>query len=111
MEITEETVNDVSVVMLKQRIDSATAKVFEERLQEILEKTQGRLIIDFAQLNYISSAGLRVLLMAAKTMNAKKLTLLLCGMKPEIYEVFEVSGFTKILTIVEDRDAALALAA
>lgn len=110
MEISEETVNHVSVVTPKQRIDSATAKVFEERLQEILDNTQGHLIIDFAQLNYISSAGLRVLLMAAKTMNAKKRTLLLCGMKPEIHEVFEVSGFTKILTIVADKDAALAAA-
>ena len=56
------------------------------------------LVFDLANLTYISSAGLRVLLSAQKAMN-KKGTMVLRNVKPEIMEIFEITGFSSILTI------------
>lgn len=70
-----------------------------------------RVVIDFAALDYISSAGLRVVLMTAKRAKQGKGTLVLCGLQPHVKEVFEISGFLKILEVAPDRLAALAQAA
>lgn len=110
MEIVQETRDNAVILKLQRRIDSATAKAFEERLMPVVNGAEAAVILDFQDLDYISSAGLRVILMAAKAAKARQRKLLLCGMKPNIHEVFAVSGFTKILTIVESCEAALAAA-
>lgn len=108
MEIDQETAGETVVMTPKRRVDSMTAKVFEERLMQAVNGSGGSIVVDFRELEYISSAGLRVVLMAAKTCKAKARKFLLCGMSPNILDVFKVSGFLKILTVVDDRNAALA---
>lgn len=110
MEIEQEDHGAAIVVKPKQRVDSMTAKVFEEHLMKAVNGGGGSLVVDFAELDYISSAGLRVVLMAAKSCKAKTRKFILCGMKPNILDVFKVSGFLKILTVVETRETALAAA-
>lgn len=108
MEIREETVGEATILVPLARVDSSTAKAFEARVLAVVNTpTALKIIIDFTELNYISSAGLRVVLVGAKmTRGARKFAL--CGMKPHIREVFDVSGFAKILSIYPDRAAALA---
>lgn len=107
VEIKQEEVGGVMVLAPLARVDSNTAGEFEKVLVSVLQKGKTRLVIDFDQLEYISSAGLRVVLIGAKTCKAKSGKLVLCSMKSHIREVFDVSGFTKILNIVADREAAL----
>ncbi len=57
------------------------------------------LIVDFSRLDFISSSGMRVLLMAAKTLNASDGKLVLCEMQDHIHEVFLISGFDQIIPI------------
>lgn len=108
MEIKDETIGDARVLVPVARVDSATAKAFEARVLQTVQTGAAKIIIDFAEMEYISSAGLRVVLVGAKMTRAPR-KFVLCGMKPHIREVFDVSGFSKILNIQADRAAALAI--
>ncbi|MCA1907221.1 MAG: STAS domain-containing protein [Magnetospirillum sp.] len=106
MEIREEEVDGSMVLVPVARVDSATAKAFEGRVLAAVNTSATKIIIDFSELDYISSAGLRVVLVGAKMTRAPR-KFALCGMKPHIREIFDVSGFARILTILPDRAAAL----
>ena len=83
-------------VAVEGRLDTMTAPQLEEEFKNSLEGVED-LVLDFSKLDYISSAGLRVLLSAQKQMNkVGKMTL--TGVSPEIMEIFEVTGFSDILT-------------
>lgn len=84
-------------VALTGRLDTTTAPQLEATLKESLDGIS-ELVLDFAALDYISSAGLRVLLASQKTMN-KQGSMLICNVNDEIKEVFEITGFSDILTI------------
>lgn len=102
------TANDIHTLTLSGRLDSATSSEFEKTVQGIFATPGCRVVMDFASLEYISSAGLRVILMAAKRAKQGDGRLLLCGLLPHVREVFELSGFLKIIEVVADRDAAIA---
>ena len=85
-------------VKLDGRLDTNTAPQFETELKNSLNGVTD-LTLDFSALDYISSAGLRVLLSAQKQMNAQKGTMTVCGVNEIVKEIFEVTGFTDILTI------------
>jgi anti-sigma B factor antagonist len=79
------------------RLDTITSPQFESELRADMNAVTD-LVFDLANLTYISSAGLRVLLSAQKAMN-KKGTMVLRNVRPEIMEIFEITGFSSILTI------------
>lgn len=79
------------------RMDTLTAPELEKVLKMELGDAS-ELIIDFADLDYISSAGLRVLLSAQKVMNRQG-SMVIRNVKPEVMDIFEVTGFSDILTI------------
>lgn len=82
---------------LEGRLDTITSPELEEELKASLEDAQA-LVLDFEKLEYISSAGLRVLLSAQKTM-AKRGEMKLTHVNETVMEIFEVTGFADILTI------------
>ena len=92
----EKTANNLSIA-LEGRLDTTTAPeletVFADELGDVTE-----LVLDMNNLEYISSAGLRVLLMAQKTMNSKG-TMVIRNVCENVREVFEITGFSDILTI------------
>lgn len=108
MEIKVETFGEATVLVPVARVDSATAKAFEATVLQAVNAGAARIILDFSELDYISSAGLRVVLVGAKMTRAPR-KFVLCGMKPQIREVFDVSGFAKILSIQPDRATAAAI--
>ncbi len=89
--------NTALTMALEGRLDTTTAPQFEEALKENLPGIT-ELTLDFANLAYISSAGLRLVLAAQKTMN-KQGTMVICHVNEVIMNVFEVTGFVDILTI------------
>lgn len=99
--------NGIVIAHLEGRIDSSVAKEFEQNFLVLANKPKGKLIADFSQLAYISSAGLRVLLMAAKEIKNQNGAMILCSMNAGIKEVFTVSGFGKILNIQPSLEDAL----
>lgn len=90
------------------RLDASTSPAFEQEMLDALDRAPRGLVMDFSALLYVSSAGLRVVLLAAKKAKAAGGLFVLCGLKPTIAEVFKVSGFLSILTVEPDRAAALA---
>ncbi len=89
--------NEKATLKISGRLDTQTAPEFEKALDEI-DETCKKLILDMAELEYISSAGLRVILKAQKFMNTKG-SMKLIGVNESVMEVFEITGFLDILTI------------
>lgn len=110
MEVREDSVGGVTVLVVQGRVDSTTALALGEQLTGALASPQKRLIVDLAGVDYLSSAGLRVLLLAAKQVDQIHGKLVLHGLNSRVQEVFETSGFTSFLTICANRDEALVLA-
>ncbi|WP_027203971.1 STAS domain-containing protein [Butyrivibrio fibrisolvens] len=97
MVITKTRNGDELTVALEGRLDTTTAPELDDMLKEELGDVK-KLSFDFAKLEYISSAGLRVLLISQKAMN-KQGSMVIKNVNEEINEIFEVTGFTDILTI------------
>jgi len=97
MEITKQLSGTKLTVALEGRLDTTTAPQFEAELKTSLDGVT-ELVLDFEKLAYVSSAGLRVILSAQKTMN-KQGSMTICHVSPDIMEVFEITGFSDILTI------------
>ena len=103
MEIKIDKENKFTIVQLIGRLDSNTSLSLEKKLLELLEKNEDNLLIDCTHLNYISSSGLRVFLVAAKLLETKKQKLNFCCMKDFIKEVFDIAGFSTLFNIYTSR--------
>ncbi|MFO1058392.1 MAG: STAS domain-containing protein [Dongiaceae bacterium] len=110
MEIAEETQGTTLVVRPAGRLDRTTSPELERLLLARIEGGAARLLIDFAGIEYVSSAGLRVVLVAGKRVKAANGALALCSLRPAIREVFDISGFATLFPIHPDAAAALAAA-
>ncbi len=88
------------------RLDSATSGEFERSLDGIFGVDAARAVMDLKGLDYISSAGLRVVLMIAKRIKQANGRMIICGLQPNVRQVFEISGFLKILDVADDLGAA-----
>ena len=98
MNIYSETNDTTLTLTLVGRLDTTTASQLEAELRNSLEGIK-RLELDFAEVDYVSSAGLRVLLSAEKTMQ-KQGELVLKNVPEAVMEVLEITGFVDILTII-----------
>lgn len=107
MEIEKEQHQDISVFKIKGRLDSKTSPDFEEKINESSIGGVKNMIFDFKDLEYISSAGLRVILKATKEMKRTSGLIVLCSMQDYVREVFEIAGFDTFLPIEETIDDAL----
>lgn len=90
------------------RMDALTSQGFEDECARCLEAGDTRIVADLSGLAYISSAGLRSILSAAKKLKAAGGDLAFCGLTGIVAEVFAVSGFAKLLPLYATRDEALA---
>ncbi len=86
-----------AVISIEGRLDTVTAPELEKYIGEIIDGIS-ELVLDFAKLEYISSAGLRVLLATEKTM-AKQGKMVIKNVNDTINEIFEITGFSSVLTI------------
>ena len=98
LKINKKEENGKVIYVLEGRLDTVTAPDLEKEFKDSLDSVED-LTLDFEKLEYISSAGLRVLLSAQKTMN-KQGKMELTHVGETIMEIFEVTGFSDILTIV-----------
>ena len=81
------------------RIDGVNARDFHEALSEAIGTDSNAVLVDLAAINYISSAGLRTFLLIAKTLQQRSAQFALCSLSEPIREIFEISGFDKIIAI------------
>ncbi len=90
---------DVVTITTGERIDTINAVEFENEITPFLSEAGLKIIFDCTNLDYISSSGLRVILKAQKMVSAGKGEMKLIGVKPPIKKVFDMTGFTRFLTI------------
>lgn len=108
MEIKDKQVDGVTVLTLNGSIDAITAPEITEFIQAQIAKGNTKLVADLSGVDYTSSAGLRVLLGAIKDTRSQSGDLRLAGIQPDVQKVLTLSGFTNILKIFDDTDAAVA---
>jgi stage II sporulation protein AA (anti-sigma F factor antagonist) len=107
MQLAYERNGDVQIVAIEGQINGSNAGDLEEALLTCLNKPTQKAVLDLKGVNYISSAGLRVVLLIAKKLAATGGALVLCSLQPSVFEVFEMCGFVDILTLADEREAAL----
>jgi anti-anti-sigma factor len=98
----------VTVVAITGSVDRLTSESLLAALQEQITKGNARLVADFTQVDYTSSAGLRVLLATLKEARLKGGDFRLAGVRPDVHRVLDLSGFTSILKLYPDVDSAIA---
>ena len=110
MELVSKRFADTAVVLPRGRIDHATAEQFKAALAPHLASAAARdpLVIDLTGVEYISSVGLRVLMLASKQAKAQGCALAVCGLQPVVREIFEISRFNLVLQVFPSLREALA---
>jgi anti-anti-sigma factor len=106
MEITEQKSAGVVTLRLSGRLNATTALAFEEKILGRIESGERHVVIDLGQLDYISSAGLRVIVLAGKRLSAANGKMVLCSLKDQVREVFDIAGFSAIFSIYGSHDDA-----
>jgi len=97
----------VTVVMLEGRLDSTNSGELEKKMLSLLETGEKNFLVDFSALDYISSAGLRVMLMAAKKSKTAGGKVILAALTDNVKEVFDIAGFTSIFPIFANQEEAI----
>jgi anti-anti-sigma factor len=108
MQISEDRIGEALVLAPVGRVDSVTSAELERIVTSRIDSGARRLVLDLSGVEYISSAGLRVLLMAAKRLKAPPAALALCGLGPGVRAVLELAGFLPLFTVEAGREQALA---
>ena len=112
LQIATRQVADAVIAMPVGRIDHRTAGEFEAALTPLVAAAaaaKGALVLDFSRIEYISSVGLRVLMIAAKKMREREAPLLVTSLQSVVAEIFAISRFDRILTVTATLDDAMAL--
>lgn len=100
MKITKNTQGDITTLALEGRLDTVTCTQLANELSIVFEEGAKSLVFDLSALEYISSAGLRVLLTAQKKVNALGTEMKIIGANETVKEIFDITGFSGIMTII-----------
>ena len=107
MDIIEKRLNDIIIFKLNGNLNSNTSPELEDKIFEAIKNDSKNMILDFEDLDYISSAGLRVIMKATKNLKQSEGMIVLCSMQDYVKEVFEIAGFDAYLPITSTMDDAL----
>jgi anti-sigma B factor antagonist len=107
MEITSRPLGPHTVVAIIGRLDTATCGQLDAFLARAIEGGAHKLVFDLAQLEYLSSAGLRTLLATAKRLRPLGGRVAVCSLTPAVQDVFRIAGFGSLMPVVADVEAAL----
>ncbi len=108
MEFKTTTDQNATIITITGRLDAVTAPEYEKKIRELIDGGNLHFVVDFEQLDYISSAGLRGLLVTAKLLKAKKGQLRFTNVTGTLKEVFDISGFNSIFQMDSSLAASLA---
>ncbi len=108
MEMNTEREGGTLIAKAKGRVDGANAREFQDALEAATDASDCAVILDLQQLSYISSAGLRVILLTAKALRRQGAKFAVCSLSDPIREVFAISGFDKIIPLYASLTEAIA---
>jgi anti-anti-sigma factor len=108
MKIDVTAAQDVQILAFQGSLDSNTSPDAETQVNAVIDAGHHRLLLNFAELEYISSAGLRLVLGTARRLGDAKGELRLCGLNQRARMVFDITGFSNVLNIADSEEEALA---
>jgi anti-anti-sigma factor len=108
MNITTVAKDDRTIVQFEGKLDTNTAPQAQGALDQLMADDVNKILVDFTNLDYVSSAGLRVLLSTAKTLKRKKGAMGVYGLNETVQEIFDISGFSFILKVYANEAEATA---
>lgn len=108
MELEEERVGDACVVTAKGRLDGASSSIFADRISGLITNPKPKILIDFTEVDFVTSAGLRAVLILLKKVKAADGSFALCGVQDSVREVLDISGFTAMISIHPARSDGIA---
>lgn len=109
MRFVESRIGDIVVVDIVGRLDSDAFAALTEKLDSAIAARPEAILLDLAELEYVNSTGLRALMLAAKQIRKTQIRLVLCGLRENVSELFEVSGLNKVFDVQPERAGALAM--
>jgi anti-anti-sigma factor len=98
---------EICILCPEGRIDGSSGPALDEEISKSIASGANRMLLDMTAVEYISSAGLRVVLHAAKQIKSLGGQLVLCSLNDQIKDVFDISGFSRFLDIFHSRDEAV----
>ena len=107
MEISQKEENGIVFIAIKGRLDADSSPEAEKIVKDVLEGQTSRILFNLGALEYLSSAGLRVLLSASKEMRRKEGKIVLCALNEFVKEIFEVSGFQSLIPIADSVESGI----
>ena len=108
LELQADQIEGALVISVTGRIDGLNAQEFRDNLDKEIGGSDNSVVLDLEKLSYISSAGLRSILLVAKTLRDRNMRFVLCSLSDPIREIFEIAGFDKIIDVIESRSDAIA---
>ena len=106
MEVNAERDGATLIAKTDGRVDGTNATMFQDALKSAISPDDKAVILDFENLSYISSAGLRVILLTAKDMRTANVKFAVCSLSQSVRDVFTISGFDQIIDIHDDQGSA-----
>ena len=107
LEIASEPRGQTLVVSLTGRIDASSSSILQEQVTEWIDSGLTHLVFNLNSMTYVSSAGLRVILLIAKKIKEVDGSIKLCALTPAVKEVFDICGFSGLFTVLPSVDEAL----
>ena len=108
MQIVSESKDKITVVRFEGNLDTNTSTEAQDYLNQAIDNGAAKIVVSFDKVDFVSSAGLRVLLMTAKKLGGVGGSLRVCGLNETVSEVFEISGFSTILNVFKSESEAFA---
>jgi anti-anti-sigma factor len=100
-------VDDILVISFTGRLDTITSQEAEKTIQAFISEGRRKIIMDAADLVYVSSAGLRILIAAKKRLTREGGDIRLAAMRPQVRSIFTIAGFDRIFSIYDDIETAI----
>ena len=108
MEIQKERIGDACVVMARGRLDGIYSTAFAKEVGELIAGENPKILIDFAEIDFVTSAGIRAVLLLMNKAKASGALFALCGVNEQVREVLDASGLVPIIPIYSGRSEGLA---
>lgn len=107
MSFTENRKGDIAILSVKGKLDATLAPLLEKKICELLDSGYNKLILELSSVDFISSAGLRMLISTKKQVKMHLGTVIFCGMRNDVLEIIKICGFDHFLEIANTEEEAL----
>jgi len=107
MDVIVKEADGAKVIMVDGELDTNAAPLLEKELNQLMEQGANKVLLNCEKMDFISSTGLRILLATAQKLKEKNGELRVCSLNEDVTEVFDISGFSKILMVFKNESEAL----